>query len=87
LIPENIRQLIVNALQSGGISVGGISIPSTIPDTIRVQLLGIFRDQFAHSLSFTMRIAIIGILCGTLASLLVSSHIKGKKSTNTLDMP
>lgn len=87
LIPENIRQLIVNALQSGGISVGGISIPSTIPETIRVQLLGIFRDQFAHSLSFTMRIAIIGILCGTLASLLVSSHIKGKKSTNTLDMP
>jgi hypothetical protein len=76
LIPESIRVQIVDGLQSGGIGVGGINIPTAIPDTIKAQLVTMFKDQFALSLSNTMKVAIIGILCGTIASLLVSSHAK-----------
>jgi EmrB/QacA subfamily drug resistance transporter len=76
LIPESIRVQIVDGLQSGGIGVGGINIPTTIPDSIKAQIVTMFKDQFALSLSNTMKVAIIGILCGTIASLLVSSHAK-----------
>jgi EmrB/QacA subfamily drug resistance transporter len=79
-IPDSLRIQIVAGLQSGGIGVGGINIPMTIPDTLKTQLITIFRDQFAHSLSTTMKVAIIGILCGTIMSMLVSSHIKHKKT-------
>jgi EmrB/QacA subfamily drug resistance transporter len=79
-LPQVIRDQIVNGLQSGGIGVGGINIPTTVPDTLKAQMVAMFRDQFAHSLSTTMKVAIIGILCGTITSIFVSSHIRQKKS-------
>jgi len=80
-IPQVIRDQIVNGIQSGGIGAGGINIPATIPDTVKAQMVTLFKDQFAHSLSTTMKVAIIGILCGTITSILVSSHISAKKSS------
>jgi EmrB/QacA subfamily drug resistance transporter len=76
LIPESIRVQIVDGLQSGGIGVGGINVPATVPEALKAQMVTMFKDQFALSLSYTMKVAIIGILCGTIASLLVSSHVK-----------
>ena len=79
IISENIRAQIVNGLQSGGIGSGGINVPGTIPDTFKAQLITLFKDQFAHSLATTMKVGIIVILCGTVASLLISSHVRSTK--------
>jgi len=79
VISESIRVQIVNGLQSGGISMGGINVPGTIPDAYKAQLIALFRDQFARSLTTTMKVGIIVILCGTVASLLISSHIRSTK--------
>jgi EmrB/QacA subfamily drug resistance transporter len=84
-IPENVRVQIVNALQSSGIGLGGITVPSNISDALKVQLTTLFKDQFAHSLNTTMKVGIIVILCGTVASLLISSHIRStRKPTKPL---
>jgi EmrB/QacA subfamily drug resistance transporter len=79
LIPDTIRSQIVSGLQSGGIGVGSINVPGTIPDSLKAQLFALFKDQFAHSLTTTMRVAIVAILCGTIVSLAVSSSIKARK--------
>jgi hypothetical protein len=79
IISENIRVQIVNGLQSGGIGVGGINVPGTIPDTLKAQLITLFKDQFAHSLATAMKVGIIVILCGTVASVFISSHIRSAK--------
>jgi EmrB/QacA subfamily drug resistance transporter len=79
VISESIREQIINGLQSGGIGVGGISLPETIPDIFKAQLVTLFKDQFAHSLDTTLKVAIIVILCGTVASLFISSHIRSTK--------
>ncbi len=78
-IPEAIRNQITSGIQSGGLGIGGISIPSTIPDALKVQLITLFKDQFAHSLNTTMKVGIIVILCGTVASLFISSHVRSTK--------
>jgi EmrB/QacA subfamily drug resistance transporter len=79
IITESIRNQIVNALLSGGIGPGGMNVPETIPDAFKAQLITLFKDQFAHSLSTTMKVGIIVILCGTAASLLISSNIRRSK--------
>jgi EmrB/QacA subfamily drug resistance transporter len=78
-ISESIRVRIVNGLQSGGIGLGGIDVPATIPGTLKAQLTTLFRDEFAHSLDTTMKIGVIAILCGTVASLLISGHVRSTK--------
>jgi EmrB/QacA subfamily drug resistance transporter len=77
MVPESIRVQIVNGIQSGGIGLSGINIPGTIPDTLKAQFITLFKGQFAHSLDITMKVGIIVILCGTVASLLIPSHIRG----------
>ena len=81
LIPGNIRDQIVNGLQTNGLSVGGINIQGNIPDFIRAQMVSLFKDQFAHSLGTTMKVAIVAILCGTVASLLISSRIRRSRKS------
>ena len=75
IISETIREQMLNILQSGGIGSGGISLPGTIPDAFKAQLITLFKDQFAHSLNATMKVGIIVVLCGTVASLLIS-HVR-----------
>jgi EmrB/QacA subfamily drug resistance transporter len=79
VISEGIRIQIVNGLQSGGIGLGGINIPGTVPDSLKIQLMTLFKDQFAHSMDTTMKVGIIVILCGTVASLFISSHVRSAK--------
>lgn len=79
IISETIRVQIVNGLQSSGIGLGGISVPSTIPDAMKVQLMTLFKDQFAHSLNTTMKVGIVVVLCGTVVSLFISSHVRSTK--------
>jgi mannose/fructose/N-acetylgalactosamine-specific phosphotransferase system component IID len=78
-VPEAIRNQITSGIQSGGLGIGGISIPNTIPVAMKAQLMTLFKDQFAHSLNTTMKVGIIVILCGTVASLFISSHVRSTK--------
>jgi EmrB/QacA subfamily drug resistance transporter len=78
-IPATMRNQIVNGIQSGSLGAGGISVPSTVPDTMKPQLIMLFKDQFAHSLDTTMKVGIIVIILGTVASLFISGHIGRSK--------
>jgi EmrB/QacA subfamily drug resistance transporter len=78
-IPAAFRDQIVSGIQSGGIGAGGINVPGTVSEIIKNQLISIFKDQFAHSLDTTMKFGVVVILLGTVASLLISSHIKKNK--------
>jgi MFS family permease len=78
-IPTDMRNQIANGIQSGSLGAGGISVPSTVPDAMKVQLITLFKDQFAHSLNTTMKVGIIVIILGTVASLFISSHIRRSK--------
>jgi EmrB/QacA subfamily drug resistance transporter len=75
-IPAAMRNQITNSIQSGGLSTSGLNIPGTVPDFMKSQLATLFKDQFAHSLDTTMRVGIIVIILGTVASLFISSHIR-----------
>jgi MFS family permease len=79
LIPTNTKAQIVSGLQSGGIGAGGINLASDIPEAIKAQMISLFKDQFAHSLDTTMKVAIIVVLCGTVASLLISGSLRSAR--------
>jgi EmrB/QacA subfamily drug resistance transporter len=79
VVPENLRLQIINAIQHGGIGVGTINVPATVPDAFKEQLISLFKDVFAHSLDTTMKVGIIVILCGTIASLIIPGHVRNTK--------
>jgi EmrB/QacA subfamily drug resistance transporter len=80
-LTQTVTAQIVAALQSGGIRSGSASLPGALPDVVKTQIVSLFRDQFAHSLNVTMRVAIVVVLLGTVSSLLVSSRLRRGKST------
>lgn len=74
-LPATMRDQIIAGIQTGSLSAGGLNIPATIPEIIKAQLISLFKDQFALSLNTTMKVGIIIIILGTVASLLVTNHI------------
>jgi MFS family permease len=80
-ISEGIRQQIIAGVQSGGFNSGIINFDGNIPKALQVQLVNLFKDQFAYSLDNTMKVGIIVIILGTVASLFISSHIRHKEKT------
>jgi EmrB/QacA subfamily drug resistance transporter len=78
-IPAAMRNQITHGIQSGSLGAGGISLPAIVPDAMKAQLITLFKDQFAQSLNATMKIGIIVIILGAVASLFVSSHIRQSK--------
>jgi ABC-type Fe3+ transport system permease subunit len=81
-IPANVRSQVVNGIQSGGIGAGGVNVPAGVPATLKIQLVKLFQDSFAGALSNTMKVGIIALLLGTVVSLLIASHIRGRKDNN-----
>jgi MFS family permease len=75
-IPAVIRNEIIQGLASGSISLGGVNIPGNIPGPVQAQLTALFKDQFSSSLNAAMRVGIIALLIGAVASLFISSHIR-----------
>jgi EmrB/QacA subfamily drug resistance transporter len=73
-IPAAMRDQITAGIQSGGLGAGGVSVPGTVPAAMQAQLVTLFNDQFALSLNTTMKVGIIIIILGTVASLFVSSR-------------
>jgi EmrB/QacA subfamily drug resistance transporter len=79
MVPEDMRLQIIHAIQSGGIGASTINVPGTVPDVFKEQLISLFKDVFAHSLDSAMKVGIVVILCGTVASLFISSHVRSAK--------
>jgi MFS family permease len=82
VITETIRGQIINGLQYSGLGSGGLNVPGTVPDSLKMQLITLFREQFADSLDTTMKVGIGIILFGTVASLLITSHVRSSKEHN-----
>jgi hypothetical protein len=78
-IPKAIRDQITEGLQSGNISLVGTNIPGNLSPALQQQLTELFKTQFAASLDATMKIGIIVIILGTVASLFITSHIRRSK--------
>jgi EmrB/QacA subfamily drug resistance transporter len=78
-LPSGIRDQIVQSMTSGSINVGGANVPTSIPPFVRDLLIAQFKNQFAISLSTAMKVGIVVILIGTVASLLISSHVRKPK--------
>jgi EmrB/QacA subfamily drug resistance transporter len=80
-IPTAMRDQIVTGLQTSGIGAGGITVPDSVPAAMKAQLVQLFHDSFASGLSFTMKVAIAALLCGTVASLFIARYVKTKKDS------
>jgi EmrB/QacA subfamily drug resistance transporter len=78
-LPATLRNQLVNGIQSGSLGAGGISVPSTVPDVMKAQLIALFKDQFAQSLDTTMKVGIIVIILATVASLFISGRLRPSK--------
>jgi EmrB/QacA subfamily drug resistance transporter len=78
-LPALLREQITKGLTSGTISLGGVSIPGNVPAPIQAQLAALFKTQFSNSLNTAMKVGIVVILVGTVASLFISSHVRKEK--------
>lgn len=79
-LPAAIRDQILAGISSGNLSAGGMNVPSTLPQAAVNQLMEMFKTQFAHSLDTTMKVGIIVMLVGAVASLFIAGNIKKSKT-------
>jgi EmrB/QacA subfamily drug resistance transporter len=79
-LAASVRDQIVQGITTSGL--GGLSGGSQNP--LSGQIADLFKTEFAHSLDNTMKVGIAIILVGTVASLFISSHIRGVKKINRL---
>jgi predicted MFS family arabinose efflux permease len=77
-LPAVVRDQIIRGLASGNISAD-LNLSGDIPTTVAVQMAEMFKTQFANSLATSMKVGIIVMLIGTVASLFISSHIRRSK--------
>ncbi len=78
-IPVAIRDSILKALESGSLGAGGMNVPANVPANIANALNEMFKTQFAASLDSAMKVGIVVILIGTVASLFIAGNIKKRK--------
>ncbi len=80
-LPASIRDQVTSGLTSGNISMGGMNFAgsSSLPEAVKAQMLQLFKTQFALSLDTAMKVGIVVVLLGTVASLFIAGHIRGKK--------
>jgi predicted cation transporter len=85
-LPATILNEITQSLTSGSISLGGVSIPGNIPGPIQAQLTALLKTQFSNSLNMAMKVGIVILLVGTVASLFVSSHMRKPQVPHELEV-
>jgi len=78
-LPAAVRSQIIAGVSAGNLSYGGMNVPANLPPAATAQLMDLFKTQFAHSLDTAMRVGIVVILLGTIASLFIASNIKKAK--------
>jgi EmrB/QacA subfamily drug resistance transporter len=76
-IPDAVRSQITQGLASGNISAG-ISLSGNMPASMQAQLMEMFKTQFAVSLGTAMKVGILVILIGAVASLFISGRLRKK---------
>jgi EmrB/QacA subfamily drug resistance transporter len=82
-IPDAIRSQITEKLAAGNFSTG-MSMSGSMPAAMQAQFAEMFKTQFANSLGAAMKVGIIVILIGAVASLFISGYIR--KSTAKPDV-
>lgn len=78
-LPPAVKDQVLSSLTSGSLSLGAgpnISGSANLPPGLMAQLTSMFKDQFAYSLNAAMKVGIIIVLLGAVASLLISSYIR-----------
>jgi EmrB/QacA subfamily drug resistance transporter len=78
-IPETTRGQILQGLASGNYGTG-LGASGDMPAAIQAQLGALFKTQFALSLETAMKVGIIVILIGAVASLFISSHLRKREA-------
>ena len=79
-LPAAVRSQIIAGVSGGNLSYGGMNVPANLPAAATAQLMDLFKTQFAHSLDSAMRVGIIVILLGAIASLFIAGNIKKAKT-------
>jgi EmrB/QacA subfamily drug resistance transporter len=80
-LPAALRDRIAAALTSGNISMSGVNAAegAGLPAAVQAQIAEMFKTQFSHSLGTAMKVGIVVILLGTVASLMIAGNIRRKK--------
>ena len=79
-IPAAIRDQIAGGLATGNMSMGGFNTSGNLPAAMAQQLTDLFKTQFTHSLDTAMKVGMVVVLLGTVASFFIASHIKKAKT-------
>jgi EmrB/QacA subfamily drug resistance transporter len=79
-IPAAIRDQIARGLATGNMSMGGFDTSGNLPAAMTQQLTDLFKTQFTHSLDIAMKVGMVVVLLGTVASFFIASHIKKAKT-------
>ncbi len=75
-IPAAVQAQILKSLSSGNLSMGGYDMSGSLPPAITQIMTNVFKTEFTHSLDTAMKVGMVMVLLGTLASFLISSHLK-----------
>jgi EmrB/QacA subfamily drug resistance transporter len=78
-IPESVRGQIIQGLGSGNYS-SGMNTSGNLPAAMQAQMAEMFKMQFALSLEATMKVGIIVILVGAVASLFISGRLRKREA-------
>jgi EmrB/QacA subfamily drug resistance transporter len=74
-IPDAVRGQITQGLASGNFSTG-MNVSGNMPAAMQAQIMEMFKTQFALSLGTAMKVGIIVILIGAVASLFISGRLR-----------
>ncbi len=88
-LPAGVKTQILNSVTSGSISsLGSSSLGggSSYPPAVAAQLKTLFETQFAASLNTAMKVGIVFLLVGAVASLFISSHVHARKVEEPADI-
>ncbi len=83
--PAAIRNQIAEGLATGNFSMGGVNTAGNLPMAMAQQLADLFKTQFTHSLDTAMKVGIVVVLLGTIASFFIAGNNK-KKNTGVKPM-
>jgi EmrB/QacA subfamily drug resistance transporter len=78
-IPAAVREQIALGLATGNMSMGGFNTNGNLPAAVTQQLTDLFKTQFTHSLDTAMKVGIVVVLLGTVASFFIANYNKNSK--------
>jgi EmrB/QacA subfamily drug resistance transporter len=84
-LPAAIRDQIIRTLTSGNFNMSQMNTSGSLPAGVVQQMVEMFKNQYTHSLEVSMKVGIIVVLLGTIASLFIAGNIKKVQSNVQTD--